>query len=622
MGYPIIPDGATLADGKARPGLNSEVEFAGMRPQRWTPTGWDWVAFSGLAVFLVSLRLFLVITNQWSGEGDLDEALISGRAAFDVLNETWRGRIAYLYITGGHLGNEVGASVLALPLFWLMGPSLLALLTPPTFAAVATAFLIFRLSRSREAAFIATAYLVFMPIAVQTWQIYPYFSHAEAATWLLLALWLLEPIFAGESSGPARPFAAGLAVGLGITLCDVVIAAVPAIAAAWWLSKRAVPPRSAWMPAVLGVLVGTLPFMAYAVVTPSSLAWFYQNLSEQGGPPTDPVAYLSPLALPASMLWPFANLSSNFWFRLLIGLGAIAGLFVWGYRLMRVRRHAIVELAVLGFIAIFIVMNVLMRNTAQYYAYALAAPLAFAVGSVLGEFVGRLKSSNRRHLAVGAVAGLGFMLVVPGLINVPLGDIERGWQTTRIARGYSFYTPGNYKVFSGYKTPLGREVERVLSQTEFQSPGQPTAQDKTIPRTNGSSWRHPLTRPEHYYLYGADVLERGVVRLAAQAANEVEPRYWREAFGGIAVLTVNDFLLGDLLTMFADGVIDRAVPDCCVGMFYSELGRKIRDHEAQDDAAVKAVLAGLPQAMRAQVQYGLTESQYVDYHLPFWPTPR
>lgn len=592
-----------------------------MFPQRWTPTRRDWLAFSALAVVLVSLRLLLIITNQWSDEGDLQESLIAGRAAFDVLNGSWRGRLAYFYITGGHLGNEIGASALALPLFWLLGPSLLALLVVPTCTAVVTAVLVFRLSRSREAAFIATAYLVFMPMAVQTWQIYPYFSHAEAATWLLLALWILQPVFAAVSSGPARPFSAGLVIGIGITLCDVAVAALPAIVTAWWLSRRAVPPRLVWTAAVLGVVVGALPYLGFAVITPSSLAFFFQQVFSEGGPPTDYRSYIPPLALPASMLWPLANLSSAFWFRLLLGLGATAGLFAWGLRLMRARPQSIVELAVLGFTATYLVMNVVLRNQTQYYVYALAAPLAFVIGSALGEVVGRLKSAMVRRLAVYAIAGLGFMLVIPTLISVNLGDIERGWQAARIARGYAFYSPGLYWGFSGYKTPLGREVERVVSQTEFGF-GTPAPRHKSVFASRSSSWLHPLNRPEDYYLYGADVTALGVARLAAQAANEVEPRFWRETFGGMAVLAANDFLLADLLPIFADGSIDRTVPDCCVDMFYSELGRKIRDRGAQDAAAVKALLARLSPELRAWVDHGLTESQYVRYELPFWPTPR
>ena len=87
-----------------------------MHPQQWTPTGRDWAVFAVFAAMLVALRLFLIVTNQWSSEfgGDLPESLVSGRAAFDLLNGSWRGWLTYLYATGGHFGNEVAASVFAL----------------------------------------------------------------------------------------------------------------------------------------------------------------------------------------------------------------------------------------------------------------------------------------------------------------------------------------------------------------------------------------------------------------------------------------------------------------------------------------------------------------------------
>lgn len=586
-----------------------------MHPDQWTPTRRDWAVFSVFAAVLVLLRLFLIVTNQWSPEfgGDFPEALVSGRAAFDILNGSWRGWFAYMYATGGHLGNELAASIFALPLFWLLGPSLLALAAVPIAAAVVTAAFVFRLSRSREAAILATAYLVFMPLAVQSWQIYPYFSHAEVATWFLLALWILRPVLSGAAAGTARPFLAGLVLGVGLVLCDIQIVALPSIVAAWYLSKAPRPAKTVVWWAGAGVILGALPYAVYNLMTPESVPLFYWAQFGLAGAPGDWRSYPRSFALPASMLWPLANLASAPRARFLMAVAGAAVVIWWGRRLLRLPRPPAVDLAVLGFIVIFCVLNVMTRNTVGYYTFALAAPIAFVAGGVLADLTRRWK------LVACIVVGMGLMLVVPSLMSVDLSVLKKGWHATRIARGYSFYWPEHYQVFSGYKTQLGREVERVASQAQFSEPPNPVPPEKVIFIAEGLTQRYLLRAPEDYYTYGADVTFLGVARLAAQIVSEIEPRFWPETFGSMAVFAANDLLIGELVGMFADGTIDRSVPDCCVKMFYSELGRKIRDRSGQHRQDVNALLDGLPPAKRAWVDSGIAESQYVDYRVPLWP---
>ena len=581
-----------------------------MLPARWTPTKSDWLIFLALAAVLVSIRLFLITTNQWNDQGELPESLISGRAAFDILNGTWRGWAAYLYKTAGHLLNEMGATPLLVPLFWLAGPSMLTMMAVPILASVITAALMFRLSPSRDAAILATIYLVFMPLTVQSWQIYPYFNLGETMTWLLLALWILEPVHTGVSSSLGRPFVAGLLIGIGILLCDLEIAAVPAIFAAWWLSTGERPARRVWLPAALGVMAGVFPYIVYVVMRPTSQMFLPEQLSVRAAP-ASLAAYLNPLAYPASMLWPFANLTADVRIRLVIGAAGIIGLIWWAMREMRRGRPSLVASALVGFIAIFSVLNVLTRTTSEYYSYALAAPIAFVVGSALADLIARWDMKARR-LAIAAAAALGVMVMAPAISRHELREIRAGWHVATIARGYSFYSPGFYRPFGGYKTALGEEVERAVSHIKFTEPGDPAQPHKIIFEATGRVSAHALQSAEDYYIYGVDVTAHGVGPLAAQAAREVEPRFWPQAFGSLAVFAANDLLLTDLVATFAEGTIDRVVPDCCVAMFYSEIGRKIRDRQAQADPIVTAWLSTLTPVQRAWLERGGAESRLVN----------
>ena len=313
------------------------------------------------------------------------------------------------------------------------------------------------------------------------------------------------------------------------------------------------------------------------------------------------------------MFWPLANLSSTPRAHLLIALAGAAVVIWWGRRLLRLAHPPVVDLAVLGFIVIFCGAIVAARNTVGYYTLALAAPIAFVAGGVLANVVARWQWAGAWRTVAGIVIGTGLSFAVPALASVDRSEVAQGWQAARIARGYVFYYPEPYRTFSGYKTALGREVERVASQGPlFPELPNPTVLEKSIFLADGVSTSRVLRSRDDYYLYGADVTRLGIEALAMQARSEIEPRFWPETFGGIAVFAANDFLIGELVAMFADGTIDRSVPDCCVKAFYSELGRKIRDRSAQQRRDVSALLARLPPEKRAWVDSGIAGSQYVE----------
>lgn len=520
------------------------------------------MAFAAFAAALIGVRLFLIVTQQWSGtfDGDLPESLASGRAAFDLLNGSWRGWITYLYITGGHLANELAASALALPLFWAFGPSLLALAAVPVLIAVLTAALLFRLSGSRDAAIMATAYFVFMPLNVQSWLIYPYLTHGEAATWFLLALWILNPVLAGVAIGPARPFSAGMVIGFGIAICDTMLLAPLSIAAALLLGKAPRLPRRQFTWAAAGIAAGAMPYAGYMLTRPGSVLLFYESLAHIGGDATSVSAYVMPFSFVSSMIWPLAQLVANAPMRAVAGLAVIAGLIWRARRATAAPGASRIELAVCAFTMGVVLLNVLLRSIDEYYMYTLAAPMAFLAGGALADLAARLPFPRGPRIARYVLVGLGSLVTLPSLAAVDLRSLQDQWARTRVARGYSFYAPEPYRVFSGYKTPLGQAVEAAASARAFSRQPRPDRAEKVIFIGQGLDAAHPLEAREDYFIYGADVTFAGVARLSAEAKETVAPMFWPEVFGGMAVMTANDFLLGELITKFTDGTIDRFRP--------------------------------------------------------------
>jgi hypothetical protein len=372
---------------------------------------------------------------------------------------------------------------------------------------------------------------------------------------------------------------------------------------------------------VAGAIIGSLPYTAYNLITPGSVPWFYDGPLSGVGAPGYYRSYLQSFALPVSMLWPAASLVTSSGARLLMAsVGAGVSIW-WGRRLMRLPDSA-VEIAVLGIIAIFWTLNIVSGSVVEYYTFALAPLIALVAGGVMAAVVGRLNSARAWQVAHAIVIGSGSILLVTSLVGTERGAADEEWPDARIARGYAFYWPEPYEVFSGYKTELGLTVERVASATQFIEPPDPAPPEKTIFISRGQHVRYPLRTRNDYYVYGADVTFLGVTRLTAQAVREIEPRFWPETFGSIAVFAANDFLIDELIAMFANGSIDRSVPECCVKMFYSELGRKIRDQSAQQRQEVRSLLDTLPPAKRAWVNSGLSESCYVDYHVPVWRRPK
>lgn len=588
----------------------------------WTPNARDWWLFAGLAALLVTVRLFLIVTGGLHPNqgGDLPEALITGRGAFDVLNGTWRGWRVYLYYPGGHFGNEMGGTIFTLPLFWLAGPSLIAIALMPMILAVTAAAAMFRLSRSRNAAFVTVIYFVFMPLDVQSWHLYPYLTHVETMVWFVFALWILRPILLGAAARASRLFAAGWVIGFGLFMCDLEVLALPALAVTWYVAKIPLPSRRAMLAGVSGLIVAALPYLVFVIVKPDAIGYFYSTLGTNAGL-TDPLAYVRPIALPSAVVWPFAGLASTPGARLVLGMAVTAGLCWWGRRLHRSAQPHAADVAMFAIAAGFCLMNVLTRNAVQYYLYALAAPFAFIAGGVFAELTARWTPARCRT-AITAIAVAGLLMTGSGLWSAQAGVSADAVRSARIARGYSFYWPEPYPVFSGYKTPLGEEVERFAARTQFSTEPAPVParREKFFAIAPGDVAWHPLESREDYFLFGIDVTSVGIARLAGQVVQEVERHHWPEAFGGIAVFAANDFLLSELVEMFADSTIDRAVPDCCVDVFYQELGRKIRDQSAQ--ATVGEFLNGLTAAQRQAVERGLTGSRFVDYQIDKWPARR
>ena len=580
----------------------------------------DWGWFCGLALALFALRTLLTVTHQWSPEfgGDLPEALISGRLAFDLLNGSWRGWPAYLSDPAGHLAPEVAASALAVPVFALFGSSLLAMSLVPTGAALSIAWLMFSLADSPRAARLSLVYFVCVPATVQTWLIYPYFTMLESSLFFLASLWVLQPVWRADKApvtgGWLRPFAAGTIIGVGIVVCDIQLICLASIVVAWVVSLRGRSYARALGSFCAGVAIGVIPYATFLFYKPSYFVALYGKLS---GPEA--------ISLPATLVefspifWPVGNFVWGEWGDVLVGLAGLLGVLWYASRSIRSARADPTELSLICFVSAMAGAFVLLGSTTEYYLYALLAPVSLLVGNTLSRLDLRVKVFTRpinivhAFLAISAV-----MSLLPILSAISPGRLNDRWNAVQVARGYAFYEPFQYPTYSGFKTRLGLEVERhatpIAGERDDTAPA-----SKTIFLSSSQEGYFPLRQARDYYMFGIDVTYLGIRALSAQIRTQVPESYWNEAFGGAAVFLANDFLLGDLMRAFEDGTIDSAVPPSHVRFFYSELGRKLRDTGAQNRPSVRRLIESFSREQRAWVEGGFAEARYTDYRIAVWP---
>ncbi len=368
--------------------------------------------FAALATALVLLRTGMVVFDMWSPRdgGDLPEALISGNLAFDLLNGAWRGWPSYLYITRGHLGNELLVSAIALPLYRLFGGSLFVLSIVPTLYSLAILFLLFFCClkwANIRVGLVSSLLFVFCPLAVSSWAIYPYAIHLESSLFSFVAVLCLVHILDSRSERAPLTAALGLGIntGIGVFHSELYLLSLSIVVFFWFLGDRRFYRKKTFLVFVLSSIIALLPYLFFGS---DSLIDFFRSVvsgrfsqTYTAGRATHSLA--TTLELMSVIFWPFGKLSSG-----LLPDGSITGLgwaavALGGLFEARKKEKNLFLLFVHLYVLAYISILVLVRSSVQYYCFPCFPHAMVLFGVWFQRGIGLLGRNNTRPVSNAAV---------------------------------------------------------------------------------------------------------------------------------------------------------------------------------------------------------------------------
>ncbi len=556
-----------------------------------------------LMLALILVRNGMVIFDLWSVHdgGDLPESLISGNFAFDILDGTWRGWPAYLYRTEGHLGNELLASLIAIPLYLLFGNSLLVLSQVPILYSIGILILIYAISRrwlDKHVAGIAALIFVCSPMTVQSWAIYPYCIHLESAFFSLLAFYLFFRLLESDVLKKRLLFSAALGIisGVGVFQSEIYLLTLGVIFLFWFLNDKRFFLKSEFLAFFVCLLVGLAPYFYFCADT---LPSFIKTLFEGGFSgayiaQSEPRSYVTTLALMSVLFWPIDNLLLSLLSGLpvtLVALGALGLVVVLKDPLWK--GHPLFSILAL-YCILYVFIALLTRVVLQYYFFSILPHMSIIFAACLSKL-------EKKYLRKNRFFDLLFYFSLIACCTINVYEIVRHFDLTMLrpqlkkqlaANGCCFYWPGAYFPPAGLKTEITREVERIATKTFFEEftlrPGIPK---KAIFKSKTSEGVFPLTSPQSYFVYGKDVSYVGLSRLADEIESRVSQNDKECAYKGLAVYYVNDNWLDDLLADFKAGIVEENIPPPYQCYFYRELTRKLFNRYRDNPNKLKEIIS-------------------------------
>lgn len=563
-----------------------------------------------LILVLILLRTGMVIFDLWSLNegGDLPEGLINGNFAFDILDNTWRGLEGYLYISRGHLGNELLTSIIAIPLYLLFGNSLFVLSLVPILYSIGILILIYYICNRwfrKSVAKVASVLFVCAPLILQSWSIYPYCLDLESSFFSLLAIALFFSLIESKTLKTRRTrflcsAVLGIVSGIGIFHSEIFFLTLGFIFMFWFIKNRLFFIRPEFFIFFLFLLVGLIPYFylgsdSLFIFIKSFIGGGFSN-TYSGGRETH--SLLTTLTLISVLFWPINNILFSKFNGLvvtLIGLPGIIGYIVATKRSVKKRKVIFYFLALYCFSYIF--MALVIRVAVQYYFFPIFAHMTIIMAVCFYEVQNKYFKQKKYYRAFFYLALFYCCFVnVNGIVrNFDYKNIVPSLKKQLKINGCCFYWGWRVQYYFPIeaKTSTALEVKVATSSIYFKESSHGldiNSPLKTIFISKSRNAFFLLNSPESYLCYGIDVSFEGLEKLAIEIKSYVPKEHQEKAFKGLAVFYVNDNWLRDLIGSFKAGIIEKYIPKEHQHYFYEELKQKIANRYKSKPQKIEEII--------------------------------
>lgn len=416
-----------------------------------------------LIVACLAMRLAVLLTG-------------SGALIFDFFDEGHRGTIANGLIEGWPFalweyqwnpydGGALVIGLLAVPLFWLLGPTLFALKLVPLGFSLATLALSLRLFRQyfgdRVALLVGVLFMVPPPVFTEL-TLSATESHAESLVFTILLFWWLYRFL--EQGRRRDLFLVGLTAGFGFWFTPIILSTFLTCLASWaMLDRRTFVSRRLWVVAA-AFAMGMLPWFAYNATHGWPAVGFLIGVSPLG----TGVWWAEPARIGARLIELLTMLPQIFRFRRVLGIPG--ELLTWAYGIGAIlliggflitHRRRLTERRLLPLL-LFPLIHLLCYAASRFPIrpvesppifdeFRYFAPLYFATFCWMAVALDALRRSGPW---LAFFLALGFLGFGPLLFNEPFGRTFR-------YPGYSYAVLGELGARTGRLAEVAGRVEPV-----------------------------------------------------------------------------------------------------------------------------------------------------------------
>jgi hypothetical protein len=234
------------------------------------PSPWKWLVLLLLATVAVRLCVILMPPTALFEKGAVPhEEILRGNATKDLME----GPVAPIedYQVNHFWGGSLLMSFLAIPCFWLLGPTVVAMRLPSILFAVGAvvfAFLLLDRFASRRVAWYGAILMAFAPPGYAIVGSTVYGTHLESNTLALMLAWLYLEYVAHDRRGPWRALSFGLACGFGLWFGYGLLLVLVTLLLLEFLNDKLFFARRWFWLIALGFLAGFSPWIRYRLDHP------------------------------------------------------------------------------------------------------------------------------------------------------------------------------------------------------------------------------------------------------------------------------------------------------------------------------------------------------------------
>lgn len=390
------------------------------------------------------------------------EEILRGNATKDLME----GALAPIedYQVNHFWGGSLVMSFLAIPCFWALGPTVVAMRLPSILFAVGAvlfAFLLLDRFASRRAAWCGAIFMAFAPPGYAIVGSTVYGTHLESNTLALMLAWLYFEYVAHARAGVWRSLAFGLACGASLWFGYGLLLVLVTVLVLEFLSDKLFFARRSFWIVLAGFVIGFSPWIRYRLNHPGrgfdvyniSIVKHFEIQLERGTAPTKLFDFFT-------RDWPMSH-----WFQDSLGIDgvflgrflvlatvALAGVAVWSFRatvantfrvLFSITRRAFTPTPLLFaciFVALFLPayifsdFTIVGRNTALDFRYLMPMWPFMAVAMAIGLDNLAARGPSGPLAARVAVASIALLCTAGTLFQCQPSKARTNWSTP----GYSF----------------------------------------------------------------------------------------------------------------------------------------------------------------------------------------